>query len=110
MRAVSNEERPRPGAARSWISTLRRYALFMGPANLAWETLQVPLYTIWREGTTGEIAFSVVHCTAGDLLIALACLGAALSLLGDASWPGEGSLRVATAAVAFGLAYAVYSE
>ena len=107
---MSNEERSRPGAARSWITALRRYALFMGPANLAWETLQVPLYTIWRDGTIGEIAFSVVHCTAGDLLIALACLGAALILLGDASWPGEGSLRVALAAVAFGLAYTMYSE
>lgn len=110
MRAVSNEERSRPGAARSWITALRRYALFMGPANLAWETLQLPLYTIWREGTIGNIAFSVVHCTAGDLLIALACLVAALILLGRASWPGEGSLRVAAAAVALGLAYAVYSE
>lgn len=83
----------------------------MGPSNLVWETLQIPLYTIWGEGTIGDIiAFSVVHCTAGDVLIALACLGAALILLGNASWPGEGWLRVALAAVGLGLAYTVYSE
>jgi len=98
------------GAARTWIATLRRYALFMGPANLLWETLQLPLYTISREGGIGDIAFAVVHCTMGDLLIALACLVAALMLLGDDSWPAGRSVRVAATAVAFGLAYAVYSE
>lgn len=110
MRDVSNDGRAMAGAARTWVATLRRYALFMGPANLVWETLHVPLYTISREGTIGEIAFSVVHCTMGDLLIALACLMAALLLLGDASWPAKGSARVALAAVAFGSAFTVYSE
>jgi len=110
MQAVSNEGRSVSEAAGTWIAALRRYALFMAPTSLVWEILQVPLYTIWRKGTLSDIAFSVVHCAVGDLLIALACLVAALILLGEPSWPRGGRVRIALAAVVFGLAYAVYSE
>ena len=98
------------GSGPTWLGTLRRYALFVGLANLLWEILHVPLYTLWNEGTFGEIVFSVVHCTGGDVLIALACLVAALILLGGAAWPVEGSGTVAAVAVTLGLAYTVYSE
>jgi len=103
-------QRPRSRSAPTWLGTLRGYALFVGAANLLWEILQVPLYTIWNEGTFGEIAFSVVHCTGGDVLIALACLVAALILFGGAAWPTERSGTVAAVAVTLGLAYTVYSE
>ena len=39
--------------------------------HLLWEIGHVPLYTIWTEGSWGEIAFAVLHCTGGDLLIAM---------------------------------------
>ncbi|NIR32809.1 MAG: hypothetical protein GWN84_26630, partial [Gammaproteobacteria bacterium] len=41
-----------------------RYLLFVAPASLLWETLHLPLYTLWTEGSIGEKAFAVVHCTA----------------------------------------------
>lgn len=94
----------------SWLDTLRRYVLFVAAANLLWEIFHLPLYTIWGEGTFAEIAFAVVHCTGGDVLIALACLLAALTLFGRASWPAEGAGTVTTVAVTLGLAYTVYSE
>lgn len=94
----------------SWISTLRRYALFTFSAHLTWEAAHVPLYTLWKEGSAGEIAFAVVHCTAGDLVIASACLVAALALVGDAAWPVRQSASVVTLATLLGIAYTVYSE
>lgn len=95
---------------RSWIATLRRYGLFTLGAHLTWEAAHVPLYTLWEEGTAGEIAFAVVHCTAGDLVIASTCLFAALALLGEPAWPVRQFASVVTLATLVGLAYTVYSE
>lgn len=78
--------------------------------HLVWEIAHVPLYTLWAEGTAGEIAFAVVHCTGGDLLIALAALTAALVLLGSPGWPSQRFGPVAVLTVTIGLAYTVYSE
>lgn len=38
----------RPGA---WLHVLRRYIAFIVGANLLWEIAQLPLYTIWSEGS-----------------------------------------------------------
>lgn len=103
---------PRDGRRdlRDGLSALRRYLGVSAVGHLLWEILQLPLYTIWAEGTPGEIVFAVTHCTAGDLLIALASLAGAL-VLGDATrWPAERFREVAIATVLLGLAYTVYSE
>ena len=89
---------------------LRRYLLFVAAANLAWEIAQLPLYTLWQEGSFGELAFAVVHCTAGDLLIATASLVLALLLFAERRWPERAFPQVAAAAVAFGVGYTVFSE
>ena len=91
-----------------WLSLLRHYLAFIAVANLLWEILQLPLYTIWAEGTPAEIAFAVVHCTAGDLLIAMASLVAGLIVAGDRTWPTRRFWAVA--AVMLGVAYTVFSE
>jgi hypothetical protein len=53
-----------------------RYLLAILIGNLLWEAAQIPLYTIWRDGSPGQIAFAVIHCSGGDLLIAsAACWG-----------------------------------
>lgn len=46
-----------------------RYLPWLAGLNLAWEVAQLPLYTLWREATPAWIAFSVLHCTAGDVVI-----------------------------------------
>ena len=94
----------------SWLDTLRRYVLFVAAANLRWEIFHLPLYPIWEKGTAAEIAFAVLHCTGGDVLIALSCLMAALTLFGRASWPAEGAGSVTAVAVTLGATYTVYSE
>lgn len=94
----------------SWLTALRRYAGAMALGNLAWEIAHMPLYTLWESGTPGEIAFAALHCTGGDVLIAVSALVASLIVFGADGWPGRGYLRVALPAVAAGLAYTIFSE
>jgi hypothetical protein len=97
------------GAA-PWLIGLRRYLFVTGALNLVWETVQLPLYTIWNEGTVGSKAFAVLHCTMGDLLIAIAVLVSALLVVGDPEWPGRRAGLVAGCTLLIGLAYTVLSE
>jgi hypothetical protein len=97
-------------ATHSWLRTLRRFLIFIAGASLVWEAAQLPLYTIWYDGTPGEIAFAVAHCTGGDILIASASLLLALSLLARPTWPKEGYREVAALTVAFAVPYTVFSE
>jgi len=93
-----------------WVTALRRYFLYSAAGHLAWETAHIPLYTIWVEGTWGEIGFAILHCTGGDLLIAMSTMLLALFVVGRAAWPLEHRLRVLAVAVILGVAYTVYSE
>lgn len=93
-----------------WIKCLRRYLLFVLAANLVWETLHLPLYTIWFEDSPGAIAFAVVHCTGGDLLIALSSVMLALILIGNGGWPLTRFGPVALLTVLFGVTYTIFSE
>lgn len=95
----------------AWLALLRRYFLASALGHLAWETLQLPLYTIWFDGTTAQIAFAVAHCTVGDVMIAAATLAAALLVFGR-GWPGDQAAfrNVALTAVALGVSYTVFSE
>ena len=94
-----------------WRIVLRRYFFVVAVGNLAWETAQLPLYTIWREGTARMMAVAVLHCTAGDLLIAAATLLLSLTVLGR-GWPTQPSAarRVAVATILAGVGYTVFSE
>ena len=49
---------------------LRWTALAAG-LHLAWELVQLPLYTIYRQSDLPALTYAVAHCTAGDALIAL---------------------------------------
>ena len=93
------------------LTALRRYFAVIIPANLFWEFAHMPLYTIWNEGTWGEIVFAAVHCTGGDILIAMSALMLALMLTGQ-GWPLVASTRrsVTVLTVVFGLGYTLFSE
>ncbi len=93
-----------------WLRALRRYLLFIAPAHLGWEILQLPLYTIAWDGTIGEIAFAVIHCTGGDLLIALSALTIALVLFGQPNWPAVAYRPVLLTTLIIGVAYTIFSE
>ena len=88
-----------------------RFVAVLGILNLAWEIVQLPLYTLWREGTWARIGFAIAHCTIGDVLIALICALAALLLTG---WQWPQSLRQTAkflgSFVALAASYTVFSE
>ena len=86
------------------------YLSVMAIAHLLWETLQLPLYTIWLNSRTQDIAFAVVHCTVGDIMIAGLSLLAALVVLGARTWPAERFVRVIALTILIGAAYTVFSE
>ena len=90
--------------------TLRRYMVFVAVANLGWEFAHMPLYTLWQTGTAYEIAFAAVHCTGGDVLIALSAVVLALFLVGSPAWPAAHRGRVIAVTVVLGLAYTLFSE
>lgn len=99
-----------PGVAGSWLRVLRRYLVFVAAVNLVWEFAHLPLYTIWETGSPFELAFAALHCTGGDILIALSSVMLALFLVGGPDWPSEGYRRVVAVTLAFGLSYTLFSE
>jgi len=98
-----------PGSS-NWLAAMRTYLGVSVVGHLAWEVIQLPLYTIWSTGTMRELAFAVLHCTGGDIVIALCTLTAALVLVGDPAWPSRRIERVGVLTVGFGVGYAVFSE
>ncbi|TAN54562.1 MAG: hypothetical protein EPN19_05520, partial [Betaproteobacteria bacterium] len=87
-----------------------RYLPWLGGLNLAWEMAQLPLYTLWREAPAAWIAFSVLHCTAGDALIGASALALALVFTRapePARWRWA---RVAVLTGLFAVTYTVFSE
>ncbi|MBW6402098.1 hypothetical protein KPL78_29900 [Roseomonas sp. HJA6] len=89
---------------------MRAYTMLLVPAMLVWEVAQLPLYTLWRDASSGTIVYAVLHCTLGDALIGVAALAWALLLAGEDTWPARGFTRVLSATVAVGVAYTLYSE
>jgi hypothetical protein len=92
-----------------WGAILR-YLLAIAVGNLVWELAQLPLYTLWRTGSSRDLAFAALHCAAADVLIAAAALMIALILSRASEWPKRHFGRVAAATLTFGLGYTVLSE
>jgi len=98
----------RQAGARALI--LRRYLPWLLALNVAWETAQLPLYTIWREASPVYIAFAVAHCTVGDIVIGAAAL--VLALLATragplAQWQWA---KIAALTTLAGVGYTIFSE
>lgn len=94
----------------SWLAALRAYLVTLAPLMMGWEIAQLPLYTLWHTGSVAEIAYAVLHCTVGDVLIGLASMTWSLVLFGVPEWPRAAFGRVAIPTLALGLAYTGYSE
>jgi hypothetical protein len=90
--------------------TILRFLGAMTAGNLVWELGHMPLYTLWVEGTWGEIAYAVLHCTVGDVMIAGICLLLSLAIIGRSAWPRVRFGAVALATILMALSYTVFSE
>lgn len=93
-----------------WRFVFARYLPAIAVLNVLWEVAQLPLYTLWWEAPPLSIAYAVLHCTIGDVLIGVGALLTALiatrsGVLRDWHW-----LRVSVISVAFGLVFTAFSE
>lgn len=107
---------PDPGAVAwsadpaAWRFLLARYAPALAVLSLAWELMQLPLYTLWQEAPPRTIAYAVLHCTAGDVLIGTCALLAALVATRAGAYRRWHWRRIGVMAVGFGIAYTALSE
>ena len=87
---------------------MARAGLWAGLAfvlNLTWEIAQVRLYSIWTAADGMSIAWDLIHCSLGDVAIALTLFALAGMVLRRADWPESrpwtGGVIVVIGAVAF---------
>lgn len=111
---LSSCDRPAGGAwcgdPDAWCYVLVRYLPALAAFNLLWEVAQLPLYTLWTEAPPAYIAYAVLHCTAGDVLIGAGALLAALIATRAGALRAWRWTRVGVVAVVFGLGYTAFSE
>ena len=96
--------------SRNRLDAFGRYLLVIAIGNLVWEAVQLPLYTIWVEGSWSQIGFAWGHCTLGDVLIGAAALLGALMLCRMPKWPMGAHRRVAAATIILAVIYTIFSE
>ena len=95
-----------PGVmARAGLWSAHAFAL-----NLAWEIAHVRLYTLWAEADSLTVAWSLLHCTVGDALIALALFALAGMALRRSDWPASRPWTGGVMVVIGAMAYTAWSE
>lgn len=78
--------------------------------NLAWEIAHARLYTLWVEADRLTIAWSLVHCTLGDIAIALTLFALAGIALRQADWPVSSPWAGGAIVTVGAVAFTVWSE
>ena len=78
--------------------------------NLVWEIGHVRLYTIWMEADGLRIAGSLLHCSLGDVLIALSMFALAGIALGRVDWPASRPWAGGVIVVIGAMAFTAWSE
>ena len=94
----------------AWRLIALGYLPWLAATSLVWEVAHAPLYTLWRDSQAAYIAFAVVHCTLGDIVIGGLSLLLALSILRQRALGRWQWRRIAVLTAFLGLAYTVFSE
>lgn len=89
--------------------TLKWSALVLA-LNAVWEVAQLPLYTLASDPDRLRIARYVIHCLAGDAVIATVLFLFAAALLRDTGWPRRRPWHGGAIVVMAGVGYTVFSE
>ena len=92
------------------LKCLGRYLIVVIGCSLVWETLQMPLYTIWEAATVLEQIADVVQCTGANVVIALGSLVLAMVVARNRSWPMRRYAQVGILACGFAVGYTFFSE
>ncbi len=87
-----------------------RWAMLAFMLNGLWEALQLPLYTLWQDTDGWRIVSYVVHCVAGDILIASSLFLLAAAIFKDFAWPARRPWCGGLIIIAGGLTYTGASE
>jgi hypothetical protein len=99
---------------RPWSShggdVIVRYLAVSAPLHVVWEFSHMPLYGVWRTGTMREIVYNGLHCSIGDLMIAVFALFVGILTGGRGRWPESRWPIVASITIAAGIAYTTFSE
>lgn len=104
---------PSPGLAAAVVPFAKRvldWSALSFALNLVWEIGQLRLYAIFRTEPLRQIAYAVIHCTVGDVLIAVFSLLIAALVTRRADWPLTRPWAGCGIAILFGLSYTAYSE
>src|SRR5512133_1207123 len=102
---------PKPDAMmRRIIARTGLWAALAFVLNLTWEIAQVRLYTLWAAADGNTVAWSLFHCSVGDVMIALALFAAAGLALRRADWPVSRPWAGGAIVVTGALAYTAWSE
>lgn len=80
------------------------------PLELLWETVQFPLYNVWRQHDWGYILYGLAHCTLGDLLILLVAYEMVALWLRNRGWLTNNVIYGGMLFTLFGAGYTVFSE
>ncbi len=78
--------------------------------NLAWEIAQVRLYTLLADADRLTVAWSLLHCSIGDVLIALVLFALTGMALRHADWPASYPWRGGAIVVIGAMSYTAWSE
>jgi len=78
--------------------------------NLVWEAAQLPFYSFSPATGPLEIAWDVIHCTAGDVGISFAGFAAAALATRDTEWPVRRPWIGLAVALVVGLVWTAGSE
>ena len=78
--------------------------------NLTWEIGHVRLYTIWAAADGMSVAWALLHCSVGDVMIALALFALAGIVLRRADWPASRPWTGGAIVVIGAIAFTAWSE
>ena len=78
--------------------------------SLSWEIGHVRLYSIWTEADGLHIAWSLFHCSLGDVLIALSTFALAALVLRRVDWPRSQPWAGGAIAVTGAMSFTAWSE
>lgn len=101
----ANETAQSGAIARAGLWSMLAFTL-----NLVWEIAHVRLYTLWATADRMTIAWSVLHCSLGDVLIALTLFTLAGFALQKADWPLSRPVAGSVITVIGAMAFTVWSE
>jgi hypothetical protein len=95
----------RTGGAQHFLRWAALALVLHGP----WEAAHLPLYALWDDPDRRRVFLYLLHCTAGDVLIASVQYSLVAALFLNLAWPMQFPWRGGLIAIVAGLGYTGFS-